>query len=189
MGFYYTRLLSVQIRSFLYIFKLHYLCLQEVFFMFRSPEIYLFSPFCYFFVISLLFLSPRHIIIFINLQYTCAQNVNPIVAQDWVSGMQRLILKKEEEIKAADRCRIQLQLPGKHDKFVFYTLTHFYSAFQLQQTTWTTQAALRISVKNLIEDKYTSWCCSFSVLFNVRFVYLLPAYLKKDVQVSEKHPF
>ncbi|KAM3871546.1 rho guanine nucleotide exchange factor 10 [Diretmus argenteus] len=44
------------------------------------------------------------------------QNVNPMVAQDWVSGLQRLILKKEEEIRAADRCRIQLQLPGKQDK-------------------------------------------------------------------------
>uniref|UniRef100_A0A8C6Q0M8 Rho guanine nucleotide exchange factor 10 n=1 Tax=Nothobranchius furzeri TaxID=105023 RepID=A0A8C6Q0M8_NOTFU len=44
------------------------------------------------------------------------QNVNPAVAQDWVSGLQRLILKKEEEIRAADRCRIQLQLPGKQDK-------------------------------------------------------------------------
>ncbi|XP_060918645.1 rho guanine nucleotide exchange factor 10 isoform X2 [Labrus mixtus] len=44
------------------------------------------------------------------------QNVNPAVAQDWVSGLQRLIMKKEEEIRAADRCRIQLQLPGKHDK-------------------------------------------------------------------------
>ncbi|XP_041711312.1 rho guanine nucleotide exchange factor 10 isoform X2 [Coregonus clupeaformis] len=44
------------------------------------------------------------------------QNVNPMVAHDWVSGLQRLILKKEEEIRAADRCRIQLQLPGKQDK-------------------------------------------------------------------------
>uniref|UniRef100_A0A3B4YL55 Rho guanine nucleotide exchange factor 10 n=1 Tax=Seriola lalandi dorsalis TaxID=1841481 RepID=A0A3B4YL55_SERLL len=44
------------------------------------------------------------------------QNVNPTVAQDWVSGLQRLILKKEDEIRAADRCRIQLQLPGKQDK-------------------------------------------------------------------------
>lgn len=44
------------------------------------------------------------------------QNVNPTVAQDWVSGLQRLILRKEEEIRAADRCRIQLQLPGKQDK-------------------------------------------------------------------------
>lgn len=49
---------------------------------------------------------------------TFVQNVNPTVAQDWVSGLQRLILKKEEEIRAADRCRIQLQLPGKQDKFV-----------------------------------------------------------------------
>ena len=44
--------------------------------------------------------------------------MNPAVAQDWMSGLQRLILKKEEEIRAADRCRIQLQLPGKHDKLV-----------------------------------------------------------------------
>ncbi|MBN3310625.1 ARHGA factor, partial [Amia calva] len=44
------------------------------------------------------------------------QNVNQTVAQDWISGLQRLILKKEEEIRAADRCRIQLQLPGKQDK-------------------------------------------------------------------------
>lgn len=49
------------------------------------------------------------------------QNVNATVAQDWVSGLQRLILKKEEEIRAADRCRIQLQLPGKQDKFVLHT--------------------------------------------------------------------
>ncbi|XP_026999892.1 rho guanine nucleotide exchange factor 10 isoform X1 [Tachysurus fulvidraco] len=44
------------------------------------------------------------------------QNVNGTVAQDWISGLQRLIQKKEEEIRAADRCRIQLQLPGKQDK-------------------------------------------------------------------------
>ncbi|XP_046711288.1 rho guanine nucleotide exchange factor 10 isoform X2 [Silurus meridionalis] len=44
------------------------------------------------------------------------QNVNGTVAQDWISGLQHLILKKEEEIRAADRCRIQLQLPGKQDK-------------------------------------------------------------------------
>lgn len=50
------------------------------------------------------------------------QNVNSTVAQDWVSGLQRLILKKEEEIRAADRCRIQLQLPGKQDKFVFHNI-------------------------------------------------------------------
>ncbi|KAJ8288655.1 hypothetical protein COCON_G00013140 [Conger conger] len=55
------------------------------------------------------------------------QNVNSAVAQDWVSGLQRLILKKEEEIRAADRCRIQLQLPGKHDKSG--RPTHFSAVF------------------------------------------------------------
>ncbi|XP_036694721.1 rho guanine nucleotide exchange factor 10 isoform X6 [Balaenoptera musculus] len=44
------------------------------------------------------------------------QNLNQSVAHDWTSGLQRLILKKEEEIRAADCCRIQLQLPGKQDK-------------------------------------------------------------------------
>lgn len=44
------------------------------------------------------------------------QNLNQAVAHDWTAGLQRLILKKEEEIRAADCCRIQLQLPGKQDK-------------------------------------------------------------------------
>ncbi|XP_074847292.1 rho guanine nucleotide exchange factor 10 isoform X3 [Carettochelys insculpta] len=44
------------------------------------------------------------------------QNLNKSVANDWASGLQKLILKKEDEIRAADRCRIQLQLPGKLDK-------------------------------------------------------------------------
>ncbi|KAK1171485.1 hypothetical protein AOXY_G6322 [Acipenser oxyrinchus oxyrinchus] len=44
------------------------------------------------------------------------QNLNQTVAQDWISGLQRLIFKKKEEIRAADQCRIQLQLPGRHDK-------------------------------------------------------------------------
>uniref|UniRef100_A0A8B9RGL5 Rho guanine nucleotide exchange factor 10 n=1 Tax=Astyanax mexicanus TaxID=7994 RepID=A0A8B9RGL5_ASTMX len=52
------------------------------------------------------------------------QNVNGTVAQDWVSGLQRLILKKEEEIRAADRCRIQLQLPGKQDKYSNHLIYH-----------------------------------------------------------------
>uniref|UniRef100_A0A671PPB4 Rho guanine nucleotide exchange factor 10 n=1 Tax=Sinocyclocheilus anshuiensis TaxID=1608454 RepID=A0A671PPB4_9TELE len=52
------------------------------------------------------------------------QNVNGSVAQDWVSGLQRLILKKEEEIRAADRCRILLQLPGKQDKYDLQNLIH-----------------------------------------------------------------
>ncbi|OCT80592.1 rho guanine nucleotide exchange factor 10 isoform X1 [Xenopus laevis] len=44
------------------------------------------------------------------------QNLNHSVAQDWSVGLQKLILRKENEIRAADRCRIQLQLPGKQDK-------------------------------------------------------------------------
>lgn len=55
------------------------------------------------------------------------------MAHDWVSGLQRLILKKEEEIRAADRCRIQLQLPGKQDKFVFYTHIYIYTALSYRQ--------------------------------------------------------
>ncbi|XP_078069713.1 rho guanine nucleotide exchange factor 10 [Mustelus asterias] len=43
------------------------------------------------------------------------QNLNPNVSQDWTAGLQKLIFKKEEEIRSADRCRIQLQLPGKAD--------------------------------------------------------------------------
>lgn len=64
-------------------------------------------------------------VFFLSFQYLGVQNVNPTVAQDWVSGLQRLILKKEEEIRAADRCRIQLQLPGKQDKFVLCSHPHF----------------------------------------------------------------
>lgn len=46
------------------------------------------------------------------------QNLNQSVAHDWTSGLQQLILRKEDAIRAADRCRIQLQLPGKQDKSV-----------------------------------------------------------------------
>ncbi|CAB1330750.1 unnamed protein product [Coregonus sp. 'balchen'] len=61
------------------------------------------------------------------------QNVNATVAHDWVSGLQRLILKKEEEIRAADRCRIQLQLPGKPDKLGPYVLTPSLSPLTIQE--------------------------------------------------------
>lgn len=70
----------------------------------------------FFFVVS--------VFVFVSFHCLYVQNVNPTVAQDWVSGLQRLILKKEEEIRAADRCRIQLQLPGKQDKFVFSDHIH-----------------------------------------------------------------
>ena len=45
-----------------------------------------------------------------------SQNLNQAVAHDWTAGLQRLVLQKEEEIRAADCCRLQLQLPGKQDK-------------------------------------------------------------------------
>lgn len=44
------------------------------------------------------------------------QNLSQSVAHDWTSGLQRLILNKEEEIRAAGWCRVQLQLPGKPDR-------------------------------------------------------------------------
>lgn len=46
------------------------------------------------------------------------QNLSQSVAHDWTSGLQRLILNKEEEIRAAGWCRVQLQLPGKPDRSV-----------------------------------------------------------------------
>lgn len=54
----------------------------------------------------------------LTILFSIFQNLNQSVAHDWTSGLQKLILKKEDEIRAADRCRIQLQLPGKQDKSV-----------------------------------------------------------------------
>uniref|UniRef100_A0A3Q3W2T0 Rho guanine nucleotide exchange factor 10 n=1 Tax=Mola mola TaxID=94237 RepID=A0A3Q3W2T0_MOLML len=85
------------------------------------------------------------------------QNVNPIVAQDWVSGLQRLILKKEEEIKAADRCRIQLQLPGKQDKSG--RPTHFSAVFNTLspgiKQSWISN--LQMAKLALEEDNLQGW--------------------------------
>ncbi|XP_043917752.1 rho guanine nucleotide exchange factor 10-like protein isoform X2 [Protopterus annectens] len=44
------------------------------------------------------------------------QNLNPTVAQDWCLALQRLIRLKEDEIQAANKCRLRLLLPGKPDK-------------------------------------------------------------------------
>ncbi|KAF3844696.1 hypothetical protein F7725_007859 [Dissostichus mawsoni] len=85
------------------------------------------------------------------------QNVNPTVAQDWVSGLQRLILKKEEEIRAADRCRIQLQLPGKHDKLG--KPTYFSAVFNTLSPTikqsWISN--LQMAKLALEEDNLQGW--------------------------------
>ncbi|XP_063039605.1 rho guanine nucleotide exchange factor 10 isoform X2 [Engraulis encrasicolus] len=85
------------------------------------------------------------------------QNVNPTVAQDWVSGLQRLILKKEEEIRAADRCRIQLQLPGKQDKTG--KPTHFTAVFNTfspaVKQSWISN--LQMAKLALEEDNLQGW--------------------------------
>uniref|UniRef100_A0AAY4BZM0 Rho guanine nucleotide exchange factor 10 n=1 Tax=Denticeps clupeoides TaxID=299321 RepID=A0AAY4BZM0_9TELE len=88
------------------------------------------------------------------------QNVNPMVAQDWVSGLQRLILKKEEEIRAADRCRIQLQLPGKQDKTG--RPTHFTTVFNtfspaIKQS-WISN--LQMAKLALEEENLQGWFCA-----------------------------
>lgn len=85
------------------------------------------------------------------------QNVNPTVAQDWVSGLQRLILRKEEEIRAADRCRIQLQLPGKQDKSG--KATYFSAVFNTQspavKQSWISN--LQMGKLALEEDNVHGW--------------------------------
>ncbi|KAI1895821.1 hypothetical protein AGOR_G00110710 [Albula goreensis] len=85
------------------------------------------------------------------------QNVNSTVAQDWVSGLQRLILKKEEEIRAADRCRIQLQLPGKPDKSG--RPTHFTAVFNTftpaVKQSWISN--LQMAKLALEEDNLQGW--------------------------------
>ncbi|XP_038151603.1 rho guanine nucleotide exchange factor 10 isoform X1 [Cyprinodon tularosa] len=86
------------------------------------------------------------------------QNVNSTVAQDWVSGLQRLILKKEEEIRAADRCRIQLQLPGKHDNRAG-KLTYFSAVFNTLspaiKQSWISN--LQMAKLALEEDNLQGW--------------------------------
>uniref|UniRef100_A0A3Q2X1S7 Rho guanine nucleotide exchange factor 10 n=1 Tax=Haplochromis burtoni TaxID=8153 RepID=A0A3Q2X1S7_HAPBU len=83
------------------------------------------------------------------------QNVNPTVAQDWVSGLQRLILKKEEEIRAADRCRIQLQLPGKQDKFPTYFSAVFNTLSPAIKQSWISN--LQMAKLALEEDNVQGW--------------------------------
>ncbi|XP_016384556.1 rho guanine nucleotide exchange factor 10-like isoform X1 [Sinocyclocheilus rhinocerous] len=88
------------------------------------------------------------------------QNVNGIVAQDWVSGLQRLILKKEEEIRAADRCRIQLQLPGKQDKYgrpTFFTAVFNTFSPSIKQA-WISN--MQMAKLALQEDNIQGWFCA-----------------------------
>ncbi|XP_063772743.1 rho guanine nucleotide exchange factor 10 isoform X2 [Pseudophryne corroboree] len=87
------------------------------------------------------------------------QNLNHAVAQDWSSGLQKLILKKEHEIRAADRCRIQLQLPGKHDKsgrMTFFTAV-FNTFTPAAKQSWISN--LQMAKLALGEENQLGWFC------------------------------
>ncbi|XP_075412533.1 rho guanine nucleotide exchange factor 10 isoform X4 [Tenrec ecaudatus] len=87
------------------------------------------------------------------------QNLNQSVAHDWTSGLQRLILKKEEEIRAADCCRIQLQLPGKQDKSgrpTFFTAVFNTFTPAIKQS-WINN--LQMAKLALEEENHLGWFC------------------------------
>ncbi|XP_073911425.1 rho guanine nucleotide exchange factor 10 isoform X5 [Castor canadensis] len=87
------------------------------------------------------------------------QNLNQSVAHDWTSGLQRLILKKEDEIRAADRCRIQLQLPGKQDKSgrpTFFTAV-FNTFTPAIKESWVSH--LQMAKLALEEENHLGWFC------------------------------
>ncbi|CAK6442530.1 unnamed protein product [Pipistrellus nathusii] len=87
------------------------------------------------------------------------QNLNQAVARDWASGLQRLVLRKEEEIRAADCCRLQLQLPGKQDKSgrpTFFTAV--FSTFSPAcKESWL--SSLQMAKLALEEDNHLGWLC------------------------------
>ncbi|KAJ6665917.1 hypothetical protein lerEdw1_001389 [Lerista edwardsae] len=87
------------------------------------------------------------------------QNLNQSVAHDWTSGLQKLILKKEDEIRAADRCRIQLQLPGKQDKSgrpTFFTAVFNTFTPAIKQS-WINN--LQMAKLTLAEENLLGWFC------------------------------
>ncbi|XP_016047280.1 rho guanine nucleotide exchange factor 10 isoform X3 [Erinaceus europaeus] len=87
------------------------------------------------------------------------QNLNQSVAHDWTSGLQRLILKKEEDIRAAHCCRIQLQLPGKQDKSgrpTFFTAV-FNTFTPAIKEAWI--HSLQMAKLGLEEDNHLGWFC------------------------------
>ncbi|KAM4772475.1 LOW QUALITY PROTEIN: rho guanine nucleotide exchange factor 10 [Rhinophrynus dorsalis] len=87
------------------------------------------------------------------------QNLNQAVAQDWSSGLQKLIFKKENEIRAADRCRIQLQLPGKQDKSgrsTFFTAV-FNTFTPSAKQSWINN--LQMAKLALEEENQVGWFC------------------------------
>lgn len=87
------------------------------------------------------------------------QNLNQAVAHDWTSGLQRLILRKGEEIRAADGCRVQLQLPGKQDKSgrpTFFTAV-FSTFTPAIKESWL--SSLQMAKLALGEDNHLGWFC------------------------------
>eukprot|EP00072_Mus_musculus_P066396 XP_017168159.1 PREDICTED: rho guanine nucleotide exchange factor 10 isoform X4 [Mus musculus] len=87
------------------------------------------------------------------------QNLNQSVAHDWTSGLQRLILRKEDAIRAADRCRIQLQLPGKQDKSgrpTFFTAV-FNTLTPAIKESWV--SSLQMAKLALEEENHMGWFC------------------------------
>ncbi|XP_067877853.1 rho guanine nucleotide exchange factor 10 isoform X2 [Heterodontus francisci] len=88
------------------------------------------------------------------------QNLNPIVSQDWTAGLQKLVFKKEEEIRAADRCRIQLQLPGKPDKSgrpSFFTAV-FNTFTPTNKLSW--NSSLQMAKLALGDENQLGWFCA-----------------------------
>ncbi|XP_060709039.1 rho guanine nucleotide exchange factor 10 [Hemiscyllium ocellatum] len=88
------------------------------------------------------------------------QNLNPAVSQDWTAGLQKLIFKKEEEIRAADRCRIQLQLPGKPDKSgrpSFFTAV-FNTFTPTSKLSW--MSSLQMAKLALGDENQLGWFCA-----------------------------
>lgn len=87
------------------------------------------------------------------------QNLNQSVAHDWTSGLQQLILRKEDAIRAADRCRIQLQLPGKQDKSgrpTFFTAV-FNTFTPAIKESWV--SSLQMAKLALEEENHMGWFC------------------------------
>ncbi|XP_043840969.1 rho guanine nucleotide exchange factor 10 isoform X4 [Dromiciops gliroides] len=87
------------------------------------------------------------------------QNLNQSVALDWTSGLQKLIMKKEDEIRAADCCRIQLQLPGKQDKSgrpTFFTAVFNTFTPAIKQS-WINN--LQMAKLALEEENHLGWFC------------------------------
>ncbi|XP_043999631.1 rho guanine nucleotide exchange factor 10 [Gambusia affinis] len=74
---------------------------------------------------------------------------------NYQSGLQRLILKKEEEIRAADRCRIQLQLPQTKAGKLTYFSAVFNTLSPAIKQSWISN--LQMAKLALEEDNLQGW--------------------------------